>query len=127
LRTRPRTARFVTIASATLLVALTCLYLVSINLFTYKTPRGILYAKGFVCSTKALPVYKGKCLELGIDELKGAKYDAEQLWTSQSITIVKMGLLMLWLGAFISMSALIGSFVAHSAAKEVDPKLVAGR
>ena len=116
LRNRPRAARFVTIAGGTLLVALTCLYLLSVSFLTYQiSTRGGLYAKGFVCSADALLVYKEKCPNLGMNELKEAGYDADRLWTSQSITIVKTGLLMLWLGAFMMMSALVGSFIAHSA------------
>jgi hypothetical protein len=130
LRSRPRTARFVTIAGATLLAAVTCLYLVSINRLTYQvSTHGRLYAKGFVCSPDALLVYKERCSDLGINELKEFKYDADRLWTSQSITVVKTGLLALWLGAFIMMSALVGSFVAHSApaAEESGPKTAARR
>ncbi|MGC1889966.1 MAG: hypothetical protein WA709_28380 [Stellaceae bacterium] len=130
LRNRPRAARFVTIAGGTLLVALACLYLLSVSSLTYQiSTRGGLYAKGLVCSADALLVYKEKCPNLGIDELKGAGYDAERLWTSQSITIVKMRLLMLWLGAFMMMAALVGSFMAHSALamEKSNPKSVAGQ
>lgn len=47
------------------------------------------------------------------DALKSAEYRPEEVWTSSSITIIRLTLLVLWLFSFISLSAAIACFVLY--------------
>jgi hypothetical protein len=103
-----------TILSAVVLAILASSYLVAISLFTYQTPTTMEHwAKGYVCSAESLVVYKDKCPNLGIDELREAEFEAERLWTAQSVTVVRLILLLLWLAAFVAISAIMGCLLAH--------------
>jgi len=107
----------VVISAAALFVA-TCIYLALVSLYTYEIPTTKeRFVKGFVCTAEALLVYKEKCPNLGLDELRSAEYDAERLWTIQSITAVQTALIVLWLIAFIVLSLLAGAF-AHTTTRE---------
>jgi hypothetical protein len=102
------------IAGAALLVASFSLYLPMFSQLTYDTPTTERrFAKGFVCTVEARTVYGDKCPNLGMDELKGAEYEAERLWTSQSVTAVKIGLFGLWTLAFVAMAMLAANLVGH--------------
>jgi hypothetical protein len=48
-----------------------------------------------------------------MDDLAGAGYEAERLWTEGSITTVRLSLDALWLGTLIALSALLGTFVVY--------------
>ena len=109
----------ITALSALGLALVACAYLIAVSLFTYQTPTTKEYwAKGFVCTAEALAIYKDKCPNLGIDELQGAEYEAERLWTSQSVTIIRVTLVVLWLLAFVAIAAVIGSLLVHPARTE---------
>ena len=83
---------------AVIVVLATCLYLPLFSQFTYVAPTtGERFAKGFVCTADATLLYADKCPYLGLDELGGAEYSAERLWTSQSVTEIKVGLFGLWM------------------------------
>ena len=69
--------------------------------------------KGFTCSPEAQMIYKDKCPYLGVDELRGAEYEAERLWTVQSIAVVKVALAALWLIACIALTILISNALVH--------------
>ena len=100
--------------AAVLLGVLACTYLLGVSRYTYQTPTTKeRWAAGFVCTADALAVFKDKCPNLGIDELRGAEYEAERLWTRGSVTIVQVSLVVLWVLAFILLSALIASFPAR--------------
>jgi hypothetical protein len=89
-------------------------YLALFSRFTYEIPStGELRAKGFVCTPEALLVYKGKCPDLGSDELRDAEYESERLWTTGSLTTVKIALVMLWILGFVALGSLTGSLVAQ--------------
>jgi TIR domain len=104
------------VASALGLTTLASTYLVAVSLFTYQTPTTKEHwAKGYACSAEALVVYKDKCPNLGIDELREAEFEAERLWTAQSVTVVRLILVLLWLGAFVAVSAILGGLLAHRA------------
>jgi hypothetical protein len=108
-RATKRVMRFAALA----LAVTACAYLVVVSLFTFQTPTTKEYwAKGFVCTAEALAVYKEKCPNLGIDELREAEYEAERLWTSPSVTTIRVALVLLWLGAFVAVAAMMGSFLA---------------
>jgi hypothetical protein len=114
-----RAVNRITAVSALALALTASIYLVAVSLFTYQTPTTNEYwAKGFVCTAEALVIYKDKCPNLGIDELQGAEYEAERLWTSQSVTIIRVTLVVLWLLAFVAIAAVIGSLLVHPARAE---------
>ena len=71
--------------------------------------------KGFTCTSDAQAVFKQKCPALDIDDLATANYEAEHLWTANSIATVRLALVSLWLAAFVCLSVVIGSFVVHQA------------
>jgi hypothetical protein len=58
-----------------------------------------------------LAVFKDKCPDLGLDELRGAEYEAERLWTRRSLTFARTALVLLWSLAFMALSAALGSFL----------------
>ena len=90
------------------------MYLLEVSRYTYQTPTTKeRWAAGFVCTADALVVFGEKCPNLGIDELRGAEYEAERLWTRESITVVQVSLVVLWLLAFMLLSAMIASFGAR--------------
>jgi hypothetical protein len=90
-----------------------CGYLAAMSFFTFQTPTTKEHwAKGFVCTADAVAVYRDKCPNLGIDELRATEYQAERLWTSQSVTVVRVALVVLWMGIFVSVAIILGSFLA---------------
>jgi hypothetical protein len=108
------TASRVAVGLAIGLGVLACMYLLSVSRYTYQTPTTKeRWAAGFVCTADARAVFGDKCPNLGIDELRSAEYEAERLWTRESITIVRVGLVVLWLVAFILLSAMIASLGAR--------------
>ena len=93
--------------SIVVLVFATVAYLGAQSVFVYQTPvTGERFAKGFVCTAEARAVFKDKCPFLDEDELRGAEYDAQRLWTLPSIAIVKVTLSGLWLLAFVAIGIL---------------------
>jgi hypothetical protein len=100
--------------SAVVLAVVGIAYLVALSLYTYETPMTKeRWVKGFDCTRDALAVFKEKCPDLGMDELKTAEYEAERLWTARSVTIVRTSLVALWAAAFIALSVLLGSFIVY--------------
>lgn len=67
--------------------------------------------KGYVCTEEAAAVFKQKCPDLGIEQLKTAEYDADRLWTARSITLTRLAIVGLWLATFVALTALVGSFL----------------
>lgn len=103
--------------SGLLLVICGGVYLAAVSLYTYQVPNsGERYVKGYQCTTDAAAVFKDKCPNLGLDELKTAEYDADRLWTARSITIARLGIVALWLASFIALSILVGSFLVYQMA-----------
>jgi hypothetical protein len=94
------------------------LYFTGVSRYTYKQP-GVhgLWAKGFVCTPEALRLYKNKCPDLGLDELSGAEFHEDRLWTSSSIGAVQQGLALLWFIMIGSLSVIIGGMVAARASE----------
>jgi len=103
---RPAAWNRVAIASSAVFVAALCAYLTATSVYVYQTPGKERFAKGFACTGDALLLYKDKCPNLGMDELSGAEYEAERLWTPQSIALVRLLLDALWLLLFIALAAL---------------------
>ena len=102
------------LSSAVLLIALGVAYFVLFSLFTYTTqPKKLLLVKGFICTPEAAAVYKGKCPLLGFDEVKEAEYEPERLWTQGSLAASRVVLSAVWLGSFLALSAVLGSFLVY--------------
>jgi hypothetical protein len=94
-------------------------YMIVETSFVYQAPAtGERFVKGFVCTSDARVVYKDKCPWLGLDELRGAEYDAPRLWTTSSISIVTVAMDALWLIAFIAIAALTSAGVAFAVPKK---------
>jgi len=101
-------------ATGPALVILGAAYLVGVSLYTYEVPTTKQrFVKGYVCTEEAVSVFKQKCPDLGIDELKQAEYDADRLWTSRSIAMTRLAIVALWLAAFVALSILVGSFLVY--------------
>jgi hypothetical protein len=97
-----------------LLVLFGAVYLGAVSLYTYEVPTTKQrLVKGYVCTPDASAVFKDKCPDLGLDELKTAEYDADRLWTSRSIAVTRMAIVALWLASFVALSVLVGSFLVY--------------
>lgn len=111
---RRRTINWVLSVSAVVLAIVGITYLVALSLYTYETPMTKeRWVKGFDCTRDARAVFKDKCPDLGLDELKSAEYEAERLWTARSVAIVRTSLVALWALAFMALSVLLGSFIVY--------------
>jgi hypothetical protein len=105
--------RIIVIAAIVLGLSSTAYMLVA-SVYIYQVPTTKeRWTKGFTCSPEAQLLFKDKCPHLGVDELRGAEYEAERLWTVQSIALIKVALLTLWLAACLSLAALVGSLFMH--------------
>ena len=94
-------------AAAALVVAAASAYLLANSVYVYATPSNVRLAKGFACTAEARLVYKDKCPNLGLDELRGAEFEAERLWTAPSIAIVRVALVVLWSVAFVAFAVFV--------------------
>jgi hypothetical protein len=109
-----RTINRIIAATGPALVILGAAYLVGVSLYTYEVPTTKQrFVKGYVCTEEAVSVFKQKCPDLGIDELKQAEYDADRLWTSRSIAMTRLAIVALWLAAFVALAILVGSFLVY--------------
>lgn len=110
----PKTVRRTILSASVALAVLLSVYLVLVSYFTYETPTTKqLWAKGFTCTPEATLVYKDKCPDLGIDELKDAEYEAERLWTARSVTVIRVALVISWLASFSALAVLVGSLITQ--------------
>jgi hypothetical protein len=107
--------RILTIA-ALLMVLSGVSYLVANSIYTFKVPTTKeRFVKGYRCTPNAQAVFKDKCPALDTDDLATANYEAERLWTAQSIATVRVILVALWLASFITLAVVLGSFVVYQA------------
>jgi len=111
---RGAVSRCVLIA-AVVLASTTVAYLSTESIFVYQTPAtGEHWVKGFVCTREAVALYRGKCPFLTNDELRGAEYEAERLWTPLSIATVKVTIAALWFAAFLAAATLAAATAVGS-------------
>jgi TIR domain len=120
---RPATWNRVAIASSVIFVAAVFTYLTATSVYVYQTPGKERFVKGFACTGEAMLVYKGKCPNLGMDEIRNAEYEPETLWTSQSIALVRLLLDALWLLVFIALGALAAAVPVSRASPELSSAL----
>lgn len=95
-------------------------YFAAVSLYTYRVTYRVpttkeRFVKGCVCTPEASAIFKDKCPDLGMDELKTAEYDADRLWTGRSIAGIRLALVGLWLSTFVALSLLTGSFLVYQA------------
>jgi hypothetical protein len=110
--------RIVALASAVLVLAAAG-FLYASSVYVYQVPStSARLAMGFVCTPEAQLVYKNRCPQLGLDELREAEFEAERLWTPASIAIVRVGLDVLWAATFISLAVLAAVVIRTQVAKE---------
>jgi hypothetical protein len=106
--------RIIAITSAVLVLAAAG-YLYASSVYVYQVPStNARLAKGFVCTPEALLVYKNRCPQLGLDELREAEFEAERLWTPASVAIVRVGLGALWAATFIALAVLAAAVVIRA-------------
>lgn len=87
-------------------------YFGMVSYFTYQVPTTKeRFVKGYECTADAQQVFKERCPDLGLDELRTAEYEAERLWTRKSIAVTRTSLALLWLAAFVALSFALGSFL----------------
>lgn len=89
-------------------------YLFFFSYFTLQ-PKGVdkRVVRGFECTKDAAEVFGDKCPNLGQAEIEWAENRPENLWTTGSITLVRLILVGLWLGALAGLCSLVSSFALY--------------
>jgi hypothetical protein len=112
-----RVINLVIAASAISLCISSVMYLAALSQFTFTEPvSNLRFVKGFVCTSDASLLYPKLCPWLNDDQLQEAEWEAPRLWVMWSITIVRVGLVLLWSFSFLALSCLLGSFAVHQRA-----------
>jgi hypothetical protein len=107
-----RQINIILIVSTAVFVACLVLYLLLLSQFVFEEPLSKLrFVKGFLCTQTAKIVYPDLCPYYGDAELKKAEWEASRLWTLESITIVRIGLVLSWFSVFVWFTSILGSFV----------------
>lgn len=96
--------RALAVGSALLVVA-SLAYFTLLSLFSYEGPSGERFVKGYECTAAAKLLYESTCPLLPKNEIASANYAADRLWTSGSIVVVRVSLLITWSAASISANA----------------------
>ena len=119
LKDAPRRVINLVIASAAILLCVSSImYLAGLSQFTFTEPVSSLrFVKGFVCTSDASLLYADKCPWLHDDQLREAEWEAPRLWLLWSITVVRVGLVLLWSISFLALSCLLGSFAVYQRTK----------
>jgi hypothetical protein len=95
-----------------LLVMAVGAYLYLNSSFTFSSPvNGEKYIEGFKVRPDVAPLITSDYTT--DDALKNSEYRPEEVWTSSSITGMRLGVLFLWLLSFVCLSAAISSFVLY--------------
>lgn len=91
----------------------TILYLFVHSLFTIGVPRSdLVLVKGFMCTEVAASQF-ANCPWLIAEDIQQAEWDAALLWTPLSIAVTRIGIVLLWLLAFFSLSLFLGAFLVR--------------
>jgi hypothetical protein len=113
---RRRTVNRILMVGALAMTVAGMVYLLGNSIYTFEVPTTKeRFVKGFVCTENAQLVFKERCPALDLDDLATANYEAERLWTPESIAMTRVGLVFFWLVAFVALSVTIGSFVVYQA------------
>lgn len=120
---RKRRVNRVLIASAIILAVSGLGYLMLNSIYTFEVPTTKeRFVKGYECTANARAVFKDKCPALDLDDLAKATYEAERLWTAQSIATMRAALVTLWLIVFIALSVVLGSFIVFQSGNSPRPR-----
>ncbi len=68
--------------------------------------------RGFVCTAEAQQLYGQACPDLPRDALRGAEWEALALWTRDSVTGARLGLVVSWLVFTSGLIAAVGAIIA---------------
>ncbi|MBY5721044.1 hypothetical protein HFO33_31500 [Rhizobium leguminosarum] len=107
--------RYVVNIAIVTLSAILCIfslaYLVLFASLTYTTPATKeRWVKGFVCLDQVQKIHP-ECPYLSRDTISDGQNDADKLWTVSSIVIAQVFIAVTWLGSFVSLAGLIGTFL----------------
>ena len=106
-----------TVGLIILLVICVGVYLYHNSTFTFSSPGdGEKLVKGFTLRPDIAPLIPSD-FPTADDVLESAEYRPEAVWTSSSITAMRLILLSLWLCSFVLLSATISSFVLYYRAR----------
>lgn len=88
-------------------------YLTLYSLWVEPVPGSDLrVVRGFECNADARLVYKGQCPDLPREALESAEWEAVALWTRQSVTLARLGLVGAWLLFTAGLMAVVSAVVA---------------
>lgn len=111
-------------ATRVMLITLACLivffgaYLYFSNAYVFSSPSdGQRYVKGFVLREDIVPLIRKDYT--AADALAGAQYRPDEVWTSSSITLMQLNLLLLWAISFTALSLFIATFVIYQRRRAV--------
>lgn len=115
-KSRRQVINRILLVSVILFALTSVIYLMAFSYFTYRvktTTTNELFVKGYQCTNDALLIFKDRCPDLGLDELRTGGYEAERFWTRRSIAIVRTGLALVWSLVFVELSFALGSFLQY--------------
>jgi|SRR5215213_2143637 len=114
---RERTNRKLVVLIVLLLISFGA-YLYVNSAYTFSSPvDDEKRVKGFVVRDDVKRVITS---DFAVDDaLQGAEFRPEEVWTSSSITAMRLTLLFLWLLSFVSLSTAIGTFVLYQRRRRV--------
>ena len=96
------------------LVFLSTLYLVAFSFLTYKVPgdsaRGVI---GFICRKDIPRETAASCPYVDIDRIKDAEYNARLIWSDWTVDLTASSIALLWLGCFVILAIVIGTFLVY--------------
>lgn len=95
-----------------LLIVFFGIYLYLNSAYTFASPTdGERFVKGFILRPDVVPLIRNGYTP--DDALKGAEFQAREIWTVSSINAMQITLLTLWLLSFTVLSIFIASFVMY--------------
>jgi hypothetical protein len=96
------------------LVILGVVYLIAFSFLTYKVPggsaRGVI---GFICRKDIPRDTAASCPYVDIDKIKDAGYNARLIWSDWTVDLTTSSITLLWLGCFVVLATVIGTFVVY--------------
>jgi hypothetical protein len=117
-RTTKRSATLAMLGASLILVIAGTFYLHDASSFTIDAPNETRLVIGDECTRDAISVYGDRCPALGFRELREAEFRTEILWTRESISRVRLRLVIGWLVSFAALAVLVGAFlIFHSRAR----------
>jgi hypothetical protein len=89
------------------------LYLTLYSLFVQNVPGATdRIIRGYECTRDTRLIYAGQCPELSRAALEDSGWEPSELWTTSSLTLVRLGLTLSWLIFTAGLIITVGSIVA---------------